>query len=70
MTRAQAGALAGRVPSAATGSDDEERRQSVSQLGGYTVEETDGASPHETANTARGDDESQDGTVNGPNLFA
>jgi hypothetical protein len=60
MTRAQAGALAGRVPSAATGSDDEEGRQSVSQLGGYAVEVTDGASPHETANTQaeRGDDES------------
>jgi len=58
-TRAQAGALAGRVPSAATGSDDENGRQSVSQLGGYAVEVTDAASPHETAHTELGDDESQ-----------
>ena len=42
-TRAQAGALAGRVPSAATGSDDENGRQSVSQLGGYAVEVTEAA---------------------------
>jgi hypothetical protein len=58
-TRAQAGAFAGRVPSAATGSDDDNGRQSVSQLGGYAVEVTDAASPHETAHTELGDDESQ-----------
>jgi hypothetical protein len=49
MTRTKTGALPGRVPSAATGDDsDDGGRQSDMQPGGYAVEESDGASPHES----------------------
>ena len=54
MTRAKSGALP--VPSAATSGDSEEDgRQSDSQLGGYAVEESDGASPHESETDSGGD---------------
>jgi hypothetical protein len=47
MTRTKTGDLTGQVPFAATGDvSDEEARRSDSQLGGYTVKEPDGASPH------------------------
>ena len=47
MTRAMTGSLYGQVPSAAMGDvSDEDGGQSDSQLGGYAVEEPDGASPH------------------------
>ena len=54
MTRAKSGALP--VPSAATSGDSEEEgRQSDSQPGGYAVEESDGASPHENESDSGGD---------------
>ena len=54
MTRAKSGALP--VPSAATrGDSEEDGRQSDSQLGGYAVEESDGASPHESETDSGGD---------------
>ena len=54
MTRAKTGALP--VPSAATSGDSEEDgRQSASQPGGYAVEESDGASPHENESDSGGD---------------
>ena len=54
MTRAKSGALP--VPSAATSGDSEEDgRQSDSQPGGYAVEESDGASPHENESYSGGD---------------
>ncbi len=50
MTRAKTGSLYGQVPSAAAGDvSDEDGEQSDSQLGGYAVEEPDGASPHDSA---------------------
>ena len=46
-TRAMTGSLNGQVPSAAMDDvSDEDGGQSDSQLGGYAVEEPDGASPH------------------------
>jgi len=54
MTRAKSGALP--VPSAATSGDSvEDGRQSDSQPGGYAVEESDGASPHENESYSGGD---------------
>ena len=54
MTRAKSGALP--VPSAATSGDSvEDGRQSDSQPGGYAVEESDGASPHENESDSGGD---------------
>ena len=65
MTRATAktGSLYGQVPSAAMDDvSDEDGGQSDSQLGGYAVEEPDGASPHDSESQS-GDDGSYALTV-------